>query len=277
MPEPESSDGSTPRGGQEEVLNADQECVSVDAGAGTGKTTTMRWRIEDMLTADDPPPSDRVRVLTFANEAASSIEKSTRGAEQLSIDEAYNVDVYTYHSFCSRLVSEYAYVLGIDPDFEVVTEDQRLRIIQSLIDEHDYQYVSKRQNDTGAVLKQAEDYIQKMRQEAITPAAIDEFLPSRTTIDNLKCLVIDVERTAYLFDTDEHEVVNDNYDVDYLAIFDHLEEYREALTRWQRVAQNRSQDIWDTIDSYLHFLELWTDMIKALLYHDFETTFGFLP
>ena len=39
MPELESSDGSTPRGGQEEVLNPDQECVSVDAGAGTGKTT----------------------------------------------------------------------------------------------------------------------------------------------------------------------------------------------------------------------------------------------
>jgi ATP-dependent helicase/nuclease subunit A len=133
----ESSGDRTPKGGQQDVLDANNECISVDAGAGSGKTTTMRWRIEELLTAVDAPPSDRLLVLTFANEAAASIQESITDKAQMAIDQAYNVDVHTYHSFCSRLVSEYAYVLGLDPDFDVITDDQRFRLIQKLIDENE--------------------------------------------------------------------------------------------------------------------------------------------
>lgn len=277
MSESEHPDRPTPKGGQEDVLNADEECISVDAGAGSGKTTTMRWRIEQMLTSDDAPPSDRVLVLTFANEAATSIQKSITEAEQLSVDQAYNVDVYTYHSFCNQLISEYAYVLGIDPDFEVITQDQRLRIIQSLIEENDYQYVSRHQANTETVVKQAKNYIWDMRQEAITPADIDEYLPEELAIKNLKRLVVDLERTAQLFDTDEHNLVDDNYDVDYPTMFAHIEEYQDALTRWRRVAQNQSGDIWHTIDAYLSYIEQLTDMVETLLRNDSDTALGFLP
>ncbi len=277
MSEPEHPDQPTPKGGQEDVLNADKECISVDAGAGSGKTTTMRWRIAQMLTADNAPPSDRVLVLTFANEAASSIQESITEAEQLSIDQGYNVEVYTYHSFCNRLVSEYAYVLGIDPDFEVITQDQRLRIMRSLIEENEYQYVSRRQANTETVVKQAKNYIRDMRQEAITPADVDEYLPEELAIKNLKRLVVDLERTAQLFDADEHNLVDDNYDVDYTTLFTHIEEYQDALTRWRIVAQNQSGDIWDTIDTYLSYLEQLTDMMEALLRNDSDTALGFLP
>jgi len=277
MSESEQPGQPAPKGGQEDVLNADKECISVDAGAGSGKTTTMRWRIEQMLTADDAPPSNRVLVLTFANEAASSIQESITDAEQLSIDQAYNVDVYTYHSFCNRLISEYAYVLGIDPDFEVITQDQRLRIIRSLVEENDYQYVSRRQANTETVVKQAKNYIWDMRQEAITPDDVNEYLPEELAIKNLKRLIVDLERTAQLFDTDEHNLVDDNYDVDYPTLFTHIEEYQDALTRWRRVAQNQSADIWDTIDTYLSYMEQLTDMVEALLRNDSDTALGFLP
>ncbi|WP_079890881.1 ATP-dependent helicase [Halococcus agarilyticus] len=277
MSESEQPDQPTPKGGQEDVLNTDKECISVDAGAGSGKTTTMRWRIEQMLTADDAPPSDRMLVLTFANEAASSIQESITDAEQLSIDQAYNIDIYTYHSFCNRLISEYAYVLGIDPDFEVITQDQRLRIIRSLIEENDYQYVSRRQANTETVVKQAKNYIWDMRQEAITPDDVDEYLPEELAIKNLKRLTVDLERTVQFFDTDEHNLVDDNYDVDYPTLFAHIEEYQDALTRWRRVAQNQSADIWDTIDTYLSYMEQLTDMVEALLRNDSDAALGFLP
>lgn len=276
MSESESVDERTPKGGQEDVLEAENDCISVDAGAGAGKTTTMRWRIEDLLTADDAPPSDRVLVLTFANEAAASIQESITDAEQLAIEEAYNVDVYTYHSFCSRLVSEYAYVLGLDPDFDVITDDQRFRTIQKLIDDHDYQYISRRQDDAAAVEKEAIDYIREMRQEAITPAMVDEFLPLESTVADLKRLVIDLEQSAAeLFDPDNF--TSDDFEAGEARIAASLDEYRETLARWQRVASHRSDDTWSTVESYLDFLELWADMVETLVAEDPVMAYNFLP
>lgn len=277
MSESKSSDGPTPKGGQEDVLDAKNKCVSVDAGAGTGKTTTMRWRIEQLLTATDAPPSDRILVLTFANEAAASIQESITETEELSIDQAYNVDVYTYHSFCSRLVSEYAYVLGLDPDFDVITNDQRFRLIQNLINDNDYRYVSQRQDDLDAVEQQAVEYIQEMRQEAVTPAAVDDFLPSQSTVGELKELVIALERSsAQLFDP--NDLVHwDDFEANETRIAANLDEYRDTLTRWQRVAGHRLGETWSTVEAYLEYLELWTDIVESLIQEDPATAYGFLP
>lgn len=277
MSESESADEPTPEGGQEDVLNAENECISVDAGAGTGKTTTMRWKIEEILRAVDAPPSDRVLVLTFANEAAASIQESITEAEQLSIDQAYNVDVYTYHSFCSRLVSEYAYVLGLDPDFDVITDDQRFRTIQNLIDEHDYQYVSQRQDDRDAVEQQAVEYIQEMRQEGVTPAMVDDFLPPESTVGELKQLVVGLEQSAAdVFDPDD--LINwDDFENNETRIAASLDTYRNSLTHWQRVAGHRSGETWSTVESYLELLELWTEMVESLVQEDSATAYGFLP
>ncbi|EMA41954.1 UvrD/REP helicase [Halococcus hamelinensis 100A6] len=229
-----------------------------------------------MLTAADAPSSDRVLVLTFANEAAGSIQESITEAEQLSIDQAYNVDVYTYHSFCNRLVSEYAYILGADPDFDVITKDQRYRIIESLITEHNYQYVSQRQNDSEAVVKQARNYIRDMRQEAITPGMINNFLPPRSTVGELKQLVVNLEQSAaQVFDPDS--LIPDDFEAGETQIASSLAEYREALAHWQQAAEHQSGEIWSTVESYLDFLELWTEMVEALVHEDSPMAYNFLP
>jgi ATP-dependent helicase/nuclease subunit A len=277
MSESEQRDKPIPKGGQEDVLEAKKKCISVDAGAGSGKTTTMRWRIEQLLTADDAPPSDRVLVLTFANEAASTIQDRITEAKRLSIDQAHNIDVHTYHSFCNRIISEYAYVLGIDPDFDIITRDQRLRIVRSLIEDNDYQYVSRRQADTETVVEQAKNYISEMRQEAIAPDNVDEYLPEELAIRNLKRLVVDLERSAQLFDTDKYDLVDDNYDVDYDTLFAHIEEYQDTLSGWRGVARDESGDIWDSVDTYLFYMEQLTDMVEKLLRTDSDTALGFLP
>ena len=273
----ESSGGRTPKGRQQDVLDADNECISVDAGAGSGKTTTMRWRIEELLTAVDAPPSDRVLVLTFANEAAASIQESITDKAQLAIDQAYNVDVHTYHSFCSRLVSEYAYVLGLDPDFDVITDDQRFRLIQRLIDENEYRYVSRRQNDIDAVKRQAVKYIQEMRQEAVTPAAVEEFLPTQSTVGELNELVIALEQSAAQeFDPDD--LVNwDDFEANATRIGASLDAYRDTITRWQHVADHRSGGTWSMVESYLVFLSSWADSVEALVEEDPSVAYGFLP
>ncbi len=272
----EDETAATPTAGQKRVLEADTDCVSVDAGAGTGKTTTMRWRIETLLTATDGPLSDRVLVVTFANEAAASIQQSITKAEQLSVEQAFNVEVYTYHSFCSQLVSEYAYTLGIDPEFDVITADQQFRTIQQLINDNDYQYVSQRQDDRAAVETQAVEYIRQMRQEAVSPAMVDAFVPHPETIDELKRLVIDLEQSATeLFDPDRFTA--EEFAAGETAITESLEAYRERLSRWKLVAKHRSGDTWEAVESYLEYLTLWTKQIAALIEEDPVMAYNFLP
>jgi len=59
-------------------------------------------------------------------------------SERLEPNAAAAIDVYTYHSFCYRLVREYAYYLGYSPEFDVVTERTRRRLIGRLLAENDY-------------------------------------------------------------------------------------------------------------------------------------------
>jgi ATP-dependent helicase/nuclease subunit A len=127
--------------------------ITLTAGAGTGKTTTLTKRylrcIEDSLASDASRHTlpENILTTTFTNRAASELEASIRSEisdriESLDVSEygtwravADGLDdgyIATLHGFCARLLREHALrAEGVDPGFETLEDAEA----QSLIDE----------------------------------------------------------------------------------------------------------------------------------------------
>lgn len=210
----------TPKGNQPNVIESDARQIRVNAGAGTGKTTTMVWRIEQLIEEDGISP-EQILVLTFANKAAHSNQNDL--ADIVSEKRGYDVDSYTYHSFCHRLLKEYAYQTGLSPDFELVTDDRRQSLIQQIAVEQDYRFIEPATpgsgGDTANLAEDLNDFIGIMKHEGHTPTDLEDMCPSPETIERLRNIVDEIKRQADIeFDCNRNvdlkfspENFNDNF------------------------------------------------------------------
>ncbi|RKD95518.1 ATP-dependent DNA helicase [Halopiger aswanensis] len=269
-PAEDADENLEPKGNQRAVIDSDAACVSVDAGAGTGKTTTMLMRIEHAIETGAVDPDD-VLVLTFANEAAGSIRDAV--AERLDPDTAAAIDVYTYHSFCYRLVREYAYYLGYSPEFEVVTERKRRRIVGRLLATTDYGFAAspERHGPQSDLTDAVDDFIQTMSQEDVTPEQLRAGLPDVRTIELCNEFVLWLERRA------GQDLSFDSEALRYFNRDEHLETARESLVGYgklveycrEKIAESpepfREDAVVRDVDRYLRVLQTCvTNTIEAL-------------
>lgn len=121
----------------------------VEAGAGSGKTTSLVGRMLQLVKRGDPV--DSIAAVTFTRKAANELRERfqdelerARGDESLSDAESDNLDralwemdrafIGTIHSFCGRLLREYPLEIGIDPDFKEVAEEEWKEMTQTFWD-----------------------------------------------------------------------------------------------------------------------------------------------
>ncbi len=233
-----------PKGNQRAALESRAACTSVDAGAGTGKTTTMLMRIERAIERGEVAPED-VLVLTFANEAAASIREAV--SERLGPEDAAEIDVYTYHSLCHHLVREYAYYLGFSPEFDVVTERGRRRIVRRLLEDGDYEFADASTRGDGSATDLADSldrFIREMSQEDVDPETLTDRLPDVRTLEVLGEFVLWLEREAG---------ENLSFDDEALRYFnreDHLDEARESLIDYGKLLTYCREKIAEAPDEF---------------------------
>jgi len=120
---PTVEDDVDPEDQQEAIIDSDAYPMRVLAGAGTGKTFTMVRKIEHLIDEQGVSP-DQILALTFTNNAAGSMQEKLNAKLGTA---GYDIDAYTYHSICNELLTDYAYEVGIDPDFEVVSDAESMR------------------------------------------------------------------------------------------------------------------------------------------------------
>lgn len=92
----------------------------VVAGAGSGKTKTLAYRVAWLVMQGVPPK--RILVMTFTRRAAEEMLK--RAAAVCSQGAHATVDVWggTFHATANRLLRIYAKAAGLSPDFTVMDE-----------------------------------------------------------------------------------------------------------------------------------------------------------
>src|SRR5713226_10190976 len=90
----------------------------VIAGAGSGKTRTLTYRVAFLLEQGIPP--DRILLLTFTNKAAG--EMMRRVADLLG-HELRTLWGGTFHSIGARILRMHAETLGYQRDFTILDRD----------------------------------------------------------------------------------------------------------------------------------------------------------
>jgi DNA helicase-2/ATP-dependent DNA helicase PcrA len=102
----------------------------VIAGAGSGKTRTLIYRVAFLLEQGIPP--ERILLLTFTNKAAR--EMMRRVADLLGT-EMSTLWGGTFHSIGNRVLRRHARLLGYGADFSIMDREDAKDLLQACVDE----------------------------------------------------------------------------------------------------------------------------------------------
>ena len=132
---------------QLDAIRARRGTVLVSAAAGSGKTAVLVERVIERLTdPDHPTDADRLLVVTFTKAAAAEMrERIERRLFELIRENPQNTrlrrqqlllqqaQICTVDSFCSSIVREFFYLIGISPDFSVVSDKQQEELMTEAV------------------------------------------------------------------------------------------------------------------------------------------------
>jgi ATP-dependent helicase/nuclease subunit A len=192
---------------QEKVL-ASQKHLSITANAGSGKTTVL---IEKYIRVLDEivkgysldKIADAVKsvvVITFTEKAASELKERVTLAIERRIENARaerrwedlkkleevrdampSAIVGTIHSFCARILREFAVTAGVDANFEILEGAERNQAI-GLIIERKIKDVFKREDEKA---KKLFEIVKKLKIGAFY-SLVEDMISSREIIEKIK-------------------------------------------------------------------------------------------
>jgi len=90
--------------------------ILVIAGAGSGKTRTITYRLSYMIESGIPPES--ILLLTFTRKAAHEMVK--RSSQLLKNKAVDRVMRGTYHAFSNHILRKYAKIIGLPANFTII-------------------------------------------------------------------------------------------------------------------------------------------------------------
>ncbi|MBP9478561.1 MAG: UvrD-helicase domain-containing protein [Sebaldella sp.] len=105
--------------------------VLILAGAGSGKTRTVTYRIAHMIREKGISPLN-ILALTFTNKAAKEMKER---AESLVGNDVHNLQISTFHSFSVRLLRIYGDRLGYGSNFNIYDTDDQKSLINKIMKE----------------------------------------------------------------------------------------------------------------------------------------------
>lgn len=112
--------------------------LMIIAGAGTGKTRVITYRMTHMLEAGISP--ECIVALTFTNKAAKEMKERLA---DLAGKKAKRIFIGTFHSFCLRILREFADRIGMDQRFSLAGTSDQLDLIRKALEEKGWQGLYK--------------------------------------------------------------------------------------------------------------------------------------
>ena len=115
---------------QREAVTCTEGASLIVAGAGSGKTRVLTYRIAYLL--QQGVPASRIMALTFTNKAAREMKERI---QKLVGEEARYLMMGTFHSVCVRLIRPYADFLGFTRDFSIYDTPDQKSVIKGICKE----------------------------------------------------------------------------------------------------------------------------------------------
>lgn len=152
--------------------------VLILAGAGSGKTRTVTYRIAHMVKEKEISPY-KILAVTFTNKAAREMRERV---ETLIGEDSKRVMVSTFHAFGVRLLRMYGVELGYNSNFNIYDGDDQKRLIKNIMKE----LVITDKSITPARIA---SIISRLKEDGITPEEYEKdsrgFLESYKTVSSV--------------------------------------------------------------------------------------------
>jgi DNA helicase-2/ATP-dependent DNA helicase PcrA len=110
---------------QYQAVTTTDGALLIIAGAGSGKTRVITFRIAYML--ESGIPQHKILALTFTNKAAAEMSVRVR---ELTQKKLQNLTVSTFHSFGVSILRQYIHVLGWRQNFSIYDEQDKMQLIK---------------------------------------------------------------------------------------------------------------------------------------------------
>lgn len=114
---------------QRAAVEATEGPVMVIAGAGSGKTRVLTYRVAHLISIGIDPFN--ILALTFTNKAAR--EMKARNMKLVGASEARNVWMGTFHSVFARILRKEGHRLGYPSNYSIYDTDDSKSLIKSII------------------------------------------------------------------------------------------------------------------------------------------------
>lgn len=213
------------------AVNHGQGPALVVAGAGTGKTRVITYRIANLIGTGQAKPEE-ILALTFTEKAAGEMLDRLDG---LIGWQAHRVSVMTFHAFGGQLLQRYGHHGGYSTRGEIIPDIAKLILLKQKLNQIKLSYYGPQQ-DIIDFLQQQLDYIHVLQNADIS---VDDY-------------------SAYIERLDQEKV---NHPLDLAEARDRLALYRlyEHLKQEQGVI-----DYHDQIALPLRLLEEKPNLVKRL-------------
>jgi DNA helicase-2/ATP-dependent DNA helicase PcrA len=116
---------------QREAVLATEGPLLVVAGAGSGKTRVLTYRVAHLITALGIKPNE-ILAITFTNKAAGEMRERL---ERLLGDTARRIWILTFHAACGRILRREAPRLGYRSSFTIYDQADQLRLVKQCLEQ----------------------------------------------------------------------------------------------------------------------------------------------
>ena len=232
---------------QYEAVSSRSKYVRVVAGAGSGKTRVLTYRISYLISEMNVKPSSIVAI-AFTNKVAS--EMKTRALSLLD-GKGRGLHVSTFHSYCASFLRKEIDVLGFPNNFTIMDEEDQTKLVKDIAVEFGY-----KRNDE--IVKKTLGFIGFNKTKGIYP---DDVTLGIHADEDFKKLL----KFYHIYEQRKEAMLSLDFDDLLLKTIEILSEYSDIREKWRNSITNILVDEFqDTNDVQYKLIRLLMNEDTAL-------------
>lgn len=150
---------------QLEAVTTHSQFVRIVAGAGSGKTRVLTYRISYLISDMKVDPS-RILAIAFTNKVANEMKQRASKLVFDILGRMPILSISTFHSFCARFLREEHKAFSYPPGFTIFDEDDQKQLFGNVASELGYK-------KKDPFTKEASRYVNSQKTRGIYPENIN--------------------------------------------------------------------------------------------------------
>ena len=143
------------------AVESDAQHLRVIAGAGSGKTRVLTYRISYLISQLDVAPW-KILAITFTNKVANEMKNRVI---KICPDSRKDLTIKTFHSFAAHFLRQEIHVLDYPTNFTILDEEDQTKIIKDIASNHGYK-------KSDPIVKKTINYIGSSKLKELYPEDI---------------------------------------------------------------------------------------------------------